>query len=458
MRYTRRIYEFQICTFQAPGIRPEFPDFGVSDDGEDAGVRRAADLAGRSRPGERRGEGLGGHLPGAGHRKDRRAVPHILHLRQERQPHHRLQGLGEPHLRGLRGHSRAADQRGHRHRGRALPGAQRRGHQAHGRRNAQQPHGRQPAGRVHHHLPAGQADAAQLRPELQAQGAGGLSGPAGGGKADQGGDPGGLSERHLPGRPELRREDRGPGLLRQGSQPADPARVRLHRGHHPQPLPLQPPQKLLRLRELRADRQAHQLRARRDAGSGPDHRGRVHCRQGRAAPRAGDLHSILRRDVRQRLLRGILHLRCGHQDAARRGPGGQLLQPQQHGDEVAQRRLHHLHLPGSRGAVRRAGHHHQLVPVSRNALRQRFLHPVLAGRRRVPDRGAAPGRCGGDQLAHRRTGRRGGRTQRARAEEAAQPRLSIGDAGWLVPQAAVGLRPSLRSGLFAGHAGAEPAH
>ena len=127
--------------------------------------------------------------------------------------------------------------------------------------------------------------------------------------------------------------------------------------------------------------------------------------------------------------------------------------------QAAHRRLPRLYLAGPRRAGGGAARHHRTgttIPSMRYS--NDAHHPRLAGRRRISDRRAAAGGRRGDELAH---GRTGGHRRRARgtgAEAAAQPRLSEQHAHRLVHQAAGRLRPGLRPGQFAGHAGAQPAH
>ena len=99
--------------------------------------------------GRRRGQGVGGHLPHA--RSGRAALPvaDLVHLRQVRGTDHRIQGLGEPHLRGTGRCAAGPHRRGRLYRGRALLGAQRHRHQAHRRRSS--PHLRARAGGLRHH-------------------------------------------------------------------------------------------------------------------------------------------------------------------------------------------------------------------------------------------------------------------------------------------------------------------
>ena len=100
------------------------------------------------------------------------------------------------------------------------------------------------------------------------------------------------------------------------------------------------------------------------------------------------------------------------------------------------------HLAGPRGAGGGAGRHHQLDELSRAcAIPTTRTTQRLAGRRRISDRGAAPGGRRGDELAHGRTGGHRRRARGAGAEAAAQPRLPEQHAHRLVHQAAGRLWP-----------------
>ena len=135
------------------------------------------------------------------------------------------------------------------------------------------------------------------------------------------------------------------------------------------------------------------------------------------------------------------------------------LQPQRHGNQAAQRRLQGIHLAGSprcSPAVQDVITNWSSYPDMRYA-NDASTQASLGGGEYLDGRAAAV-RRGGHELAHGRAGGSRGRTRHAGSEAAAEPRLSDEDAGRLVAQAAVGLRPGVRSGLFAGNAGSESAH